>query len=538
MITLLFLASTVIPMVIGCDIEAGSIESAEANLSGLVIEKTTASNNSLMDSPWAMQSHDVRHTGKSPFSTLNTTDTTKWWYKLKGNSFQSSPIIDDEGIIYVARQDLYAIYPNGLFKWKYDLPYRVQSAPAIDENGIIYIGTIWAQPNYLYAIYSNNGTLKWKYNTGNDITSSPAIGEDGTIYFSDWNGNIQAVFPNGTRKWKYQTGNVVTGSPAIGEDGTIYCGSLDDNVYALYPDNGTVKWSFDTGNWVHGSPTIGSDGTIYIGSDNKYLYALRPNGTMKWRCSVGEIWGCPALDEDGIIYVGVFGEKLRAVYPNGTIKWTFEAGGRIWFGSSPAISADGTIYFGTTPAMEGHGSEFIALNRNGAEKWRYSSGWYESSPAIGEDGTVYIVSSHSGDYGRLLAFGELDPNAPEAPGIDGPIEGEIGEEYDYIFVAEDPNGDDIYYYIEWGDGEKENWVGPYPSGEEISVSHTWIREGTYIIKARARDIDYLWGPWGELEVVMPLSYLSLNKRDIGMVSRGILNSHNINNRVIENPFAK
>jgi len=89
------------------------------------------------------------------------------------------------------------------------------------ENGVLYVGSIWAIPNYLYAIYTSNGTLKWKYKTGNDITSSPVIDDDGTIYFGDWNGNIHAVYPNGTQKWKFDSGGWFDSSPAISDDGTI-----------------------------------------------------------------------------------------------------------------------------------------------------------------------------------------------------------------------------------------------------------------------------------------------------------------------------
>ena len=363
-----------------------------------------------MDSPWPMYCHDNVHTGRSPYSTLNNPLQLKWQFKLKGGSYHCSPVIDSDGFIYVAREDLYAIYPNGTMKWEYDFPFHAESTPAIDENGIIYVGTVWAMPNYMYAVFSNNGTRKWRYKTGNHITSSPAIGDDGTIYFGDWNGYIHAVYPNGTMKWKYKTGDVITGSPAISPDGTIYCGSHDDRVYALYPNNGTVKWSFNTGSWVHGSPSIGSDGTVYVGSDNGKLYALYPNnGTEIWRCSVGATQCSPAIDENGTLYVGVFEEKFHAVYPNGTKKWTFNAGGRMWLGSSSAISVDETIYFGTTPAMGGHGGDFIALNPDGTGKWRYSPGWYESSPAIGSDGTVYVVSS-SGN-GFLCAFGRAEVKA-------------------------------------------------------------------------------------------------------------------------------
>ena len=52
-------------------------------------------------------------------------------------------------------------------------------------------------------------------------------------------------------------------------------------------------------------------------------------------------------------------------------------------------------------------------------------------------------------HGYLHAFGELDPNAPEAPTITGELKGRIRVEYEYTFNSNDPNGDDVYYYIEW-----------------------------------------------------------------------------------------
>ncbi len=51
-----------------------------------------------------------------------------------------------------------------------------------------------------------------------------------------------------------------------------------------------------------------------------------------------------------------------------------------------------------------------------------------------------------------------------------------------------------------------NWTGPFPSGEPISVNHSWSKWGRYTIQVRARDTDNLWGTWGELKVTMPYSY--------------------------------
>jgi len=481
-----------------------------------------------MDSPWPMFMHDVRHTGRSPYSTADNPYDEKWYFTADG-LFIGSTIIDDEGVIYTCLEDLYAIHPNGTLKWKYDDWYGTvdHAAPAIDENGTVYVGVARNvfNSNDFYAFYPN-GTVKWIYLVGDDVLSSPAIGDDGVIYFGGGK-NFYAVYPNGTLKWKYKAGDYFWGSsPAIGLDGTVYCGAHDNYVYAWYPNNGTVKWKFNTGDWVHASPTIGDNGTVYIVGGDRNLYALYPNnGTEKWRQKVGYVWGSPTLGVDGTIYVGVFEEKFYAIYPNGTIKWTFDAGGRIWFGNSAALSADGTLYFGTTPAMGGHGSDFIALNLDGTEKWRYSPGWYESSPAIGEDGTVYIVSSQSGDKGCLLAFGELDSSAPEAPSIDGETNGEAGVEYEYTFSTIDPNNDDVYYYIEWGDGDVLEWVGPYESGEIIELSHTWSEEDTYTISARAMDVWGAIGEWGTLEVEMPVNQLSF--KSLNLLFQRILGRFNV-----------
>ena len=77
---------------------------------------------------------------------------------------------------------------------------------------------------------------------------------------------------------------------------------------------------------------------------------------------------------------------------------------------------------------------------------------------------------------------------PNKPDIDGPDVGKEGEEYEYTFTATDPDEDDLEFYIEWGDGEVEYWIGPYESGEEFAISHSWEEEGTYTIKATARDV--------------------------------------------------
>ena len=103
----------------------------------------------------------------------------------------------------------------------------------------------------------------------------------------------------------------------------------------------------------------------------------------------------------------------------------------------------------------------------------------------------------------------MDNQPPSAPEIDGPTVKPVprplpkpGEPWNYTFKSTDPDGDNVSYCIDWGDGDTE-WTGQYPSGEEITVEHTWDEEGTFIIKAKAKDIYGAESDWGYLEVTMP-----------------------------------
>lgn len=62
-------------------------------------------------------------------------------------------------------------------------------------------------------------------------------------------------------------------------------------------------------------------------------------------------------------------------------------------------------------------------------------------------------------------------------------------DYDYNIVTTDPDEDDIFYFIEWGDGTFEDWSGPYKSGENITRNHSWKPvTKLYKIQVKAKDI--------------------------------------------------
>ena len=99
---------------------------------------------------------------------------------------------------------------------------------------------------------------------------------------------------------------------------------------------------------------------------------------------------------------------------------------------------------------------------------------------------------------------------PSKPTIYGPINGKVSEEHEYKFITTDPNGDDVFIYVDWGDSTNSNWVGPYESGEVIIIQHSWSEEGTYLITARAHDENGYYGFVNTKEIYRPKSNVILN----------------------------
>lgn len=477
--------------------------------------------------------------------------TLRWQYKLPEGWVWSTPAIAEDGTIYIGTFDgsFYALNPDGSLRWRYHIPGiapTIVSSPAIAADGTIYFGTmIGDSDGYIYAL-NPDGTLKWRYLTGYFITSDPAVGLDGTIYIGSLDHYLYAMNPDGTLKWRFLTGDIVKSHPSIASDGTIYFTAFDNTMYALNPD-GTEKWRFGYGGSGCNAVTIASDGTLYIAGGD--VYALYSNGTVRWHYTLEPDeyvdHSTPAISADGTIYVGIFvdhGGEILAVNPDGTERWRkMIANG--WVRSSPAIGSDGTVYIGSASDNSTSGYGFLHAFGQGPLR-ADAEGPYIGMPntavqfhctifggippynylwSFGDGGTSSSEQpthtyTQSGLYTVMLqvtdSVGNVSVNSttvfinasPDIPEISGPPQGKIHQEYSYTFVTTDPEGDDIYYYVQWGDGYYTDWLGPYTSGEEIKLSHSWNKKGTYSIQCKAKDTNGWQSDWGTLSVTMPLSY--------------------------------
>ena len=101
----------------------------------------------------------------------------EWSYTTAG---WSSPTIGSDGTIYVGGSNyIYALYPDGFLKWKFDIGRTIHSSITIDTNDTLYFGAT----DYYYSVHPN-GTFNWKFKTADGpMMATPAISTDGSIHF-------------------------------------------------------------------------------------------------------------------------------------------------------------------------------------------------------------------------------------------------------------------------------------------------------------------------------------------------------------------
>lgn len=87
----------------------------------------------------------------------------------------------------------------------------------------------------------------------------------------------------------------------------------------------------------------------------------------------------------------------------------------------------------------------------------------------------------------------IPPNVPSIPS--GPTTGRPSRSYAYSTSATDPNGDQVKYTFDWGDGTSPSATSLVNSGEKASLPHRWARTGTYLVKAMATNSKGAASDW-------------------------------------------
>jgi len=92
------------------------------------------------------------------------------------------------------------------------------------------------------------------------------------------------------------------------------------------------------------------------------------------------------------------------------------------------------------------------------------------------------------------------PNIPSAPS--GPDNGTPGTSHDFTATTTDPDGDQVAFKFDWGDSSQSDWTGFVDSGASAGASHSWANDGTYEVKAKAKDANDAESGWSETHQIV------------------------------------
>ncbi len=100
---------------------------------------------------------------------------------------------------------------------------------------------------------------------------------------------------------------------------------------------------------------------------------------------------------------------------------------------------------------------------------------------------ILAVSLFSGG-----CFGERPPSVPRVNGPDG---GRPGDTLQFRAWGRDPDGDNLAYLCDWGDGAALVWSAQLPSGDTLFRFHVYADSGEFSVKVRCRDASGLESGW-------------------------------------------
>jgi hypothetical protein len=187
---------------------------------------------------------------------------------------------------------------------------------------------------------------------------------------------------------------------------------------------------------------------------------------------------------------------------------------------SPKVSGAQRLPNGNTLICVGDSGIFFEVTAEKVTIWNYVNTY----PNL-KSNNVFNIHKYGVDYPGLSFLFQHPPDIPSTP--NGPSSGVSGTKYSYTTSTSDSNEDQVYYLFDWDDGSTSNWIGPYDSGQVVSVAHVWELKGNFEIKVKAKDTDGAQSDWSDpLPITMPkIKQLSFIERlsDIFPLFHQILN---------------
>ena len=117
-----------------------------------------------------------------------------------------------------------------------------------------------------------------------------------------------------------------------------------------------------------------------------------------------------------------------------------------------------------------------------------------------DEEVTLIVTAHNYLFSKTNFFLNRPPEPPAKPS--GEERPELDITYDYETSTTDFEGEDVFYWFDWGDNTTSGWLGPYASGVNVIASHSWSARGPCIVKVKAKDTNGGESTWSEVLNIM------------------------------------
>ena len=264
----------------------------------------------------------------------------------------------------------------------------------------------------------------------------------------------------------------------------------------------TVQYNVDGGYWGNANPKDGAfdsateDFTITIGPLSVGMHTIQ----VRAMNSVGNFDLTP--DSDTVTIVVGNTPPATPSIPSGPTSGT--VGSALTYSTSTTDPDNDNVKYGWDWNGDGTVDEWTAFKTSGQQvstPHTFTSAGTYNIKVKAED-TSSGQSSFSTALTVTVTAGNSAPAKPSTPS--GPTNGKAGTSYTYTASTIDPNGDQISYFFDWGDGTDSGWLTPIASGQTVSASKTWSSQGSYNIKVKARDNSFAESPWSDpLSVSMP-----------------------------------
>lgn len=88
-----------------------------------------------------------------------------------------------------------------------------------------------------------------------------------------------------------------------------------------------------------------------------------------------------------------------------------------------------------------------------------------------------------------------DNQPPFTPQLSGPETGRVNKNQVFALSMVDPDGDDLFYQIDWDDQTPIKWIGPFQNNTSLSITHKWKECSNYIVKVKVKDSSGIESDW-------------------------------------------